>query len=84
MSFAVDQSPAVGAVAIDVSVSDYEPAFPIRGLSIGTAGALKVTMVNGDVVVIPANCLAIGIQHAIACKKIWSAGTGASEIVIWK
>lgn len=54
-----------------------------RGVSIGTAGDLEVVDVEGNTVVIPENCLAVGIQHVMQIKRIKDANTTATEIVAW-
>lgn len=79
-----NDGPAVGAVLVDVSSADQEFSPPLRGVSIGTAGALEILTLNNEQVIIPANALATGIQHAIGIKKIFNAGTGASQIVGWR
>lgn len=53
-----------------------------RGFTLGTAGDVKVTTLDGDAVVFTA--LAAGFIHPIACKRIWSTGTTATGIVaVW-
>jgi hypothetical protein len=54
-----------------------------RGISFGTAGALKVTMFGGETVVIPSGALAAGVVHPLSVMRIWSTGTGASSIVAY-
>lgn len=57
--------------------------FITRAISIGTAGNLKVKTMDGNDVVIPANALAIGIQHVMRVQMVYSTGTAADEIVGW-
>lgn len=54
-----------------------------QGISMGTAGALKVTMANDGVVTIPLNALAAGVIHRIRVKRVWDTGTDADGLVAW-
>jgi len=56
---------------------------PCRAISIGTAGDLEIITLAGDTVVIPANCLAVGIPHPVFATRILAANTTALEIVAW-
>lgn len=76
-----DNWPATGLVNVDVSEEDQTFSPPLRGVSIGTAGNLKVDTPDDEGIVIPGNCLAVGIQHAIVIKKIYSVGTAATQIL---
>lgn len=81
--YAIDTSPAVGAVLIDISAEDHDFSDqPLRGISIGTAGDLHITLVDGTDIVIPANALAVGIQHAMSIKIVHDDST-ADEMVGW-
>lgn len=79
-----DAWPATGATNINVTSSDRTFDPPLRGISIGTAGTLKIDTIDDLGITIPSNCLAIGIQHAICIKKIYSSGTSATELVGWR
>jgi hypothetical protein len=79
--------PPTEAVLVDVSLNDQ--LFPennaLRAVSIGTAGTLKVDMPNASGIVIPANALAVGVQHILHITKIYKApDTTAAEIVGWR
>lgn len=77
--------PPTEAILIDVSAEDADfSASPLRGISIGTAGDLKVDTINATGVVIPGNCFAVGIQHVLLITKIYNTGTAASEIIGWR
>lgn len=52
---------------------------PTRGIYVGTAGHLKVDMLDGTTVTF--NNLAAGTIHAIAVKRVYATGTGASNII---
>jgi len=54
---------------------------PTRGISVAAAGALKVTTLGGDTVVIPDGALAAGVIHPLRVKRVFSTGTGATGIV---
>lgn len=80
----MDSGPANGVVLVNISSTDHDfSSRPLRGISIGTAGDLKVEMVDGTVEIIPANALAIGIQHSMCVKRVFKIGTSADEIVGW-
>ena len=79
-----DNWPATGAVIIDLSSTDQSFPRPLRGISIGVAGDLKIDTIEDYGVTIPAACLAIGIQHAITIKKIYKTGTTATSLVGWR
>ena len=76
------QKPAIGAVLLSGG-SDSDMTVPCRGFSFAAAGAIKVTTVAGDSVVIPSGALAAGIIHPIHCTRIWATGTGATGIVAY-
>lgn len=79
--------PASGAVILDGSTDwTAEAGRPARAMTIGTAGAVEVVYEgvtdDTDTVVIPANCLAVGVQHVRSIRKVVAAGTGASDILL--
>jgi len=52
-----------------------------KGVSFGTAGALKIDDESGNAVVIPSGALAAGVIHPIRARRVYSTGTDASGIV---
>ena len=54
-----------------------------RGISFAVAGAIKVTTVGGDTVVIPSGALAPGVIHPLELTRIWAAGTTATTFVAY-
>lgn len=92
-------TPAVGnAVGSNVDTTLGDPALhvllvtpsdstdltaPSRAISFGTAGALKVTTVGGETVVIPSGALAAGIMHPLRVARIHSTSTTAANIVAY-
>lgn len=46
-----------------------------RQITVGSAGALKVSLIDDTTVVIPANVLAAEPTQTIRAKRIWSTGT---------
>lgn len=50
-----------------------------RGIYVGVAGNVKVTMIGGEAVTFVG--LAAGVIHPIAAIIIWSAGTTATSII---
>jgi len=76
--------PATGAVLVDISSTDHSFSPALRAISIGTAGDLKIDTPDDAAVTIPANALAIGVQHAIEIVKIYKVGTTADEMVGWR
>lgn len=53
---------------------------PARGIVFKTAGALKITDSNGNIVIIPSGVLAVGVIHAINAVKVFATGTTAADI----
>lgn len=72
------------AILVDIAAADHSFDPPLRALSIGTAGDVKVDMPNATAVVIPSNALAAGVQHSMVVTKIYKVGTAASEMVGWR
>lgn len=70
-------------VALVTPNDDNDLGYATRGVSFGTAGALKVTTVGGETVTIPSGALAAGVIHPLRVVRIWSAGTGALNIVAY-
>lgn len=56
------------------------PARPTRGLIIGGAGNLKVTMADGSVVTIAVPAAVIGFIQNLAVTRIWATGSTATAI----
>lgn len=73
-------SPVEHVVLITPSDTD-DVAHVLRGFSFAAAGAIKVTPLVGEAVVIPSGALAAGVIHPIRVKRVWSGGTGATGIV---
>lgn len=57
---------------------------PWRYVSFSAAGTLKVTTSGGDTVTIPSGSLAVGMQHLLNVTRIFSTGTTATNIVVYK
>lgn len=73
-------STSPGEHAFAVTPHDTNPlAASTRGIYVGGAGNLKVTMVGGEEVTFTG--IAVGVIHPIAAIIIWSAGTTATLIV---
>lgn len=70
-------SPVTGAFAITPHDTN-NLVEPTLSLYIGTAGALKATMLDGSVVTYPA--LAAG-RHPLRVSRVWATGTTATGIV---
>lgn len=70
--------PAVGGFAVTPNdVADLP--FLTRALYVGGAGALQVTLKNGDIVTL-SGALA-GSYHPVRASRVWSTGTTATLIV---
>lgn len=69
---------ATGIVAVDVSSVDQVLSRPCRGILVGVAGDVAVTMVDGSAGVLPA--LNPGTVYPIAARSFTHAGTTASGI----
>lgn len=82
---AIDQTlnqttlPARGGFVVTPADSDLTTY--TRGICFATAGALRVTFVNGDDVTFPSGALAAGVIHPLAVKRVWSTSTTAASIV---
>lgn len=60
------------------------PARPTRGLIVGGAGTLKVTMADGSVVTITVPAAVIGFAQNFAVVRVWATGTTATLITaLW-
>lgn len=51
-----------------------------RSIYLGAAGAVKVTTLGGETVVIPSGLLSANVAHRIRISRIWSTGTTATPI----
>lgn len=55
-----------------------------RAIYIGAAGAVKLTTLGGETLVLASGVLAVGVPHPIRATRIWSTGTTATPIVaVW-
>lgn len=70
-------SPVTGAVAV-TPADDTDLAEISLNLYVGTAGTLKVTMLDGSTVSYGA--IAAG-RHPLRVKRVWATGTSAANIV---
>ena len=53
---------------------------PYRGIAFAGAGAVALTLLNNDEVVVPSGVLSAGIIHAIQFKRVKVTGTTATDI----
>lgn len=67
-----------GGAAATLSDTTADPAGPFAGFMATTAGAVKVTTVRGQTVVLSA---AVGIIVEVAIQRVWSTGTAAAGVV---
>jgi hypothetical protein len=72
-------SPAAGAVAITPHDTNPLTTAPTRGLYVGGAGNLKVTMADGSVATFSG--VAAGSLLPIRVNIVWAAGTTATLIL---
>jgi hypothetical protein len=79
-AFPIRDAGALGG-AVDLRSDTVDLVRPTRSIRIGTAGTLEVTLVNGDHLIYPAECLAVGFAHPIRAKRIWAANTTANKII---
>lgn len=63
-------------------VDRHNGKWPVS-FSMDADGAIKLTLVNGDTVVIPSGSLVAGVQHSLAFRRIWSTGTGSQNFVAY-
>lgn len=73
-----DISPGYGGFAVTPNDST-DLAVPTRGLYVGAAGDVKVTMISGETVTFVG--LSAGIIHPICARRVWSTATTATSIV---
>lgn len=52
-----------------------------RGISFGSAGDLKIAMIDGGTVTIPSGALAVGVIHPIRAARVYATGTTAGTLV---
>lgn len=71
-----------GRDIVPVTKSDTvaDPAGPFRGIVIGTAGIIKVTMASGETRTIPSGVLAAGVIHPLSFTRVWNGTTTATDI----
>ncbi len=72
-----------GGAAVTQSDTTADPAGPFAALWIGGAGtgALKVTLVNGDVVTLAGVTVSGNSPLPLAVSRVWTTGTGVTSIV---
>ena len=74
-------SPADNGAAITPS-DDTDLATFTRGLYVGVSGDVKVDLVSSGTVTFTA--MAGGTVHSIRCKRVYSTGTDATDLVgVW-
>lgn len=76
------ESPASN-IALVTPHDTNELGYATRGISFGTAGALKVKTRGGQTVTIPDGALAAGIIHPIEVVQVFDTGTDADGIVAY-
>ena len=72
------KSDLVGST-VSITPSDSDTFPPTVGLYVGTAGDVKVTTANGQDVTF--KNLSAGLCHPIKCRKVFSTGTTAVNIL---
>lgn len=73
--------PAAHAVVVTPSDST-DLTYATRGLYVGGAGNVKVTMLGGETVLFTA--LAAGVVHPLRVVRVWSTTTTATTIMaVW-
>lgn len=83
MPIASLSDPPARCAPASLSDADDFTTFPVRGVSFGTAGALKVLTAGGDTVTVPSGALAVGVIHPMQLRRVFSTGTTAADIVLW-
>ena len=76
--YADSSNPAIGGITVTTS-DTVDLSVVTRGLYVGVAGDVKVTMADDTVITFVG--LAAGIEHAIAAKRVWATGTTATSIL---
>jgi len=75
------QAPAAHAALVTPS-DGADLAHATRAVSFATAGAIKVTTVGGETLVIPSGALAAGIMHPVEWVRIWATGSGTGMDIV--
>jgi hypothetical protein len=65
--------------AYTIALSDTVDCETTRGLLLATAGDVKVTMADGDVIILPN--LTAGTVHPISVSRVWATGTVPANII---
>jgi hypothetical protein len=58
--------------------------FVTRAISFAAAGAIKVTTLGGEILVIPDGAIAPRVMHPVFWVRIWQTDTGATGIVAYR
>lgn len=67
------------AIAVTASDTVADPSGPFAGFYVGVAGTVKLTTVRGTAATF-LNCQA-GVVYTVACSRIWSSVTTATNIL---
>jgi hypothetical protein len=62
------------------------PNTPIvsAAISLTAVAAIKVEFWNGVVAIIPSGALQAGVRYPLHIVKVWSTGTGVTDVLIWQ
>lgn len=66
--------------------TDKYPNKPMvsAAISLTAVAAIKVELWNGVVVTIPSGALQAGVRYPLHVVKVWSTGTGATDVLVWQ
>ena len=84
MPIATQTDPAISVALVTPSDSADLTGGATRGVSFAAAGDLKVITDKAETVVIPSGALAAGIIHPLSVTRIFSTGTTATGIVVYR
>lgn len=70
---------------IDPDTTDH-PDVPLvsAAISLSAVAAIKVELWNKRVVTIPSGALQAGVRYPLHIVKVWSTGTGVTDVLIWR
>lgn len=79
-------APPYEYIAVVRSDDTPDPNGPFRGFIMDAAGAVKVTLMNGNVRTYPIGTFAAGVPHGMTAGilHVWDTGTGAQNIYGFK
>lgn len=83
IAFTPSPSDPLNHVALVIPSDTVDLTNATRSISFAVAGAIKVTTLGGETVVIPSGALPATTMLALRVTRIWATGTAATGIVAY-